>query len=131
MHQRKLLALKCGSDLVKFHDEFTTAAAAALPIMGERWVREHYLAQVQPPELAPLLRVRETQSLQQLMSLALDLEVDLKRQKYTRPTFTHPTTTTPQNPSRGPNGIVQNPNRKPCEKCGRWKFMWDACTNCG
>lgn len=43
VHQRRLLSLRCTSGLMKFHEDFTSAAAAALPIMGERWVREVYL----------------------------------------------------------------------------------------
>ncbi len=38
--QRKLLGLKCTQDLAKFHEEFTAAAAAATPTMGEAWVKE-------------------------------------------------------------------------------------------
>lgn len=85
--------------------------------MGERWVKEHYLSSV-PADLAPFLRARKDESLQSLMGVALDLEADLKRSK---PARNNPPT----------HALPQNPNRKPCEKCKRWKFTWDNCTNCG
>lgn len=40
VHQRRLLSLRCTGSLMKFHEEFTSAAAAALPIMGAAWVKE-------------------------------------------------------------------------------------------
>ena len=131
MHRRKLLSLRCVGGLTKFHTEYTAAAAAAMPIMGEEWVKEQYLDQVQPRDLAPFLRARSSEPLQVLMAAALDLEADLKSAR-TAARPTHITTTTTPSGGRGSNGgMVQNPNRKPCEKCRRWKFMWDACTNCG
>ena len=62
MHKRKLLSLKC-TELGKFNEEFAQAAAAATPMMGEAWVKEQYLATVQPPELALFLRARGEESL--------------------------------------------------------------------
>ena len=123
VHQRKLLSLKCTGDLAKFQEEFTSAAAAALPVMGEAWVKEQYLTAVQPAELAMFLRARAGESLQSLMSTALDLEADLKRSK-----------NVPRNQgSASTTGVVerkQDPNREPCKKCKKWKFVWDNCS-CG
>ena len=60
------------------------------------------------------------------MSTALDLEVDLKASRPARAAHVAPTG------GKGPtHGMVQNPNRKPCDKCRRWKFIYDACHNCG
>ena len=125
VYQRKLLSLKCTSDLAKFQEEFTAAAAAAMPTMGEAWVKEQYLAAVQPPELALFLRSRAHEGLQVLMAAALDLEADLKRAKGHQRTGNGslvPNTTRP---------MTQNPNRKQCEKCGKWKLHWEKCTQCG
>ena len=63
VHQRKLLSLKCTGDLAKFQEEFTAAAAAAMPVMGEPWVKEQYLTAVQPAELAMFLGARTGDSL--------------------------------------------------------------------
>ena len=124
VYQRKLLSLKCTQDLAKFHDEFTAAAAAAMPTMGEAWVREQYLSAVQPPELALFLRARADQGLQALMATALDLDADMKRTKIAaRPTI--------PSSSTGPSTRPQDPNRKPCTECKKWKYVWDTCPQCG
>lgn len=104
VYRRKLLSLRCNTGLPKFHLEFTAAAAAAMPVMGEEWVKEQYLDQVQPRELAPFLRARSSEPLQILMAAALDLEADLKSCRApSRPTFTTTFTTTPSG-GRAPQG---------------------------
>ena len=69
------------------------------------------------------LRARTGESLQALMSTALDLEADLKRSKGGNKN--HNTTA-----NSGVAERKQDPNREPCKKCKRWKFVWDNCP-CG
>ena len=54
------------------------------------------------------------------MGAALDLAADLKRTKGSAASR-----------SGGAQAGPQNPNRKPCEKCKRWRYVWDTCTGCG
>ena len=54
------------------------------------------------------------------MGAALDLAADLKRTKGTATVR-----------SGGAQAGSQNPNRKPCKKCKRWRYVWDTCTGCG
>ena len=60
-------------DLSKFNQKFTLLAATAEETMGARWIHELYLQKVRPPQLAQLLRVRQEEPLQGLMSLAASL----------------------------------------------------------
>ena len=87
-------------------------------------MKEQYLSAVQPAELALFLRARREDSLQALMATALDLEADMKRTKLQ--TRTNPGGTQQQQQPR-----YQNPDRKPCNTCGKWKLYYDACPNCG
>ena len=73
LQARDLMELRHIGDLSKFNQEFTLLAAAAEETMGARWIRELYLQKVRPPQLAQLLRVRQEEPLQGLMSLAASL----------------------------------------------------------
>ena len=59
-----------------------------------------------------------------LMAAALDLEADLRRNKAAA------RTSTTQN-AGGANSRPQDPNRKPCKDCKKWRYIWDLCTRCG
>ena len=73
LQARDLMELRHIGDLSKFNQEFTLLAAAAEETMGARWIRELYLQKVRLPQLAQLLRVRQEEPLQGLMSLAASL----------------------------------------------------------
>ena len=73
LQARDLMELWHIGDLSKFNQEFTLLAAAAEETMGARWIRKLYLQKVRPPQLAQLLRVRQEEPLQGLMSLAASL----------------------------------------------------------
>ena len=79
LQARNLMDLLHIGDLSKFNQEFTLLAAAAEETMGARWIRELYLQKVRPPQLAQLLRVRQEEPLQGLMSLAASLAPSFQR----------------------------------------------------
>ena len=106
IHERKLMNLRCGSDLVKFNEDFALLAAAATPGMGSKWVKSVYLQAVYPRDLALFLSTYRHESLQQIMSKALEVDAVYKSQR-----------------GKGmPSQQPQNPDRHRCPTCSRWKF---------
>ena len=63
MHERKLQTLRCGTDLVKFNEDFAQLAAAATGSMSENWVKSVYMTSLYPKDIAPYLQTSRTDSL--------------------------------------------------------------------
>ena len=79
LQARDLMELWHIGNLSKFKQEFTLLAATTEETMGARWIRELYLQKVRLPQLAQLLRVRQEEPLQGLMSLAASLAPSFRR----------------------------------------------------
>ena len=111
--ERKLQNLRCGSDLVKFNEDFALLAAATVATMGEKWVKNIYLNSLYPKDLAPYLTICHTDSLQQMMARAIEVDASLRSHRHR---------------SAQPQG--QNPDRHRCPTCQRWKHKAEKCRTC-
>ena len=81
IYERKLQNLRCTGDLVKFNEEFSLLAAAAMPSMGASWVKNVYLSALFPKDVAPYLSAFRGETLQQLMAKAIEIDASLRPQR--------------------------------------------------